>query len=51
MELDPATVVAEYNGAILRLEECDAYVLSENKRLELIRFVGGGKPYLFLQHV
>ena len=42
LELDPDTVVAECNGAIVRREEYEAYVLPENGRLELIRFVGGG---------
>ena len=42
MELDPATVVAECNGAIIMREEYETYVLPENGRLELIRFVGGG---------
>lgn len=42
LELNPDTVVAECNGTILRREEYEAYVLPENGRLELIRFVGGG---------
>ena len=42
LELNPDTVVAECNGAIVRREEYDEYVLPENGRLELIRFVGGG---------
>jgi len=42
LELDPDTVVAECNGAIIRRQEYEAYVLPENGRLELIRFVGGG---------
>ena len=42
LELNPDTVVAECNGAIVRREEYEAYVLPENGRLELIRFVGGG---------
>ena len=42
LELDPDTVVAECNGALVRYEEYEAYVLPENGRLELIRFVGGG---------
>jgi thiamine biosynthesis protein ThiS len=42
LELNPDTVVAECNGAIFRREEYETYVLPENGRLELIRFVGGG---------
>jgi thiamine biosynthesis protein ThiS len=42
LQLNPDTVVAECNGAIVRREEYEAYVLPENSRLELIRFVGGG---------
>jgi thiamine biosynthesis protein ThiS len=42
LELNPETVVAECNDAIVRREEYEAYVLPENGRLELIRFVGGG---------
>ena len=42
LELNPDTVVAECDGTIVRREEYDAYVLPENGRLELIRFVGGG---------
>ena len=42
LELNPDTVVAECNGAIVRREEYETYILPENGRLELIRFVGGG---------
>ena len=42
LELNPETVVADCNGAIVRREEFQTYVLPENGRLELIRFVGGG---------
>ena len=41
LELNPDTVVAECNSAIVRREEYETYVLPENGRLELIRFVGG----------
>jgi len=42
LELNPDTVVAECNGNIVGREEYDDFVLSENCRLELVRFVGGG---------
>jgi sulfur carrier protein len=42
LALNPDTVVAECNGAIVRPEEYETYVLPENGQLELIRFVGGG---------
>ena len=42
LDLNPDTVVAECNDAIVRPEEYETYVLPENARLELIRFVGGG---------
>ena len=42
LEVNPDTVVAECNGAIVRPEEYEAYVLPENGKVELIRFVGGG---------
>jgi thiamine biosynthesis protein ThiS len=42
LELNPDTVVAECDGAIVRREEYETYILPENGRLELIRFVGGG---------
>ena len=42
LELNPETVVAECNGAIVRPDEYETYVLPEKGRLELIRFVGGG---------
>jgi len=42
LEFNADAVVAECNGAIVRREEYEEYVLPENGRLELIRFVGGG---------
>jgi thiamine biosynthesis protein ThiS len=42
LELNPDTVVAECDGAIVRRDQYETYVLPENGRLELIRFVGGG---------
>lgn len=40
--VDPATVFAECNGVIVKPEEYDTFILPEDARLELIRFVGGG---------
>ena len=42
MNLNPDTVVAECDGRIVKREEYDNLVLSEETVLELIRFVGGG---------
>jgi len=42
MDLNPDTVVAECDGRIVKREEYDNLVLSEETVLELIRFVGGG---------
>ena len=42
MDLNPDTVVAECDGRIVKREEYDNLVLSEENVLELIRFVGGG---------
>ncbi len=39
---NPDTVFAECNGIIVKKEEYDSFVLPEDARLELIRFVGGG---------
>ncbi|MCA1764761.1 MAG: sulfur carrier protein ThiS [Desulfobulbaceae bacterium] len=42
LELNPDTVVAECNGAIVLREDYPDQQLSEGSVLELIRFVGGG---------
>ena len=42
MNLNLDTVVAECDGRIVKREEYDNLVLSEETVLELIRFVGGG---------
>ena len=42
MDLNPDTVVAECDGRIVKREEYDNLILSEENVLELIRFVGGG---------
>ena len=42
MNLNPDTVVAECDSRIVKREEYDNLVLSEETVLELIRFVGGG---------
>jgi sulfur carrier protein len=40
--LNPDTVVAEYDDRIIQRQDYDSLELSENSKLELIRFVGGG---------
>ncbi len=40
--IKPDTVFVECNGAILKKEDYDTFVLPEGAVLELIRFVGGG---------
>ena len=42
LALDPAHVVVERNGEILRREDFSATPLAEEDALEVIRFVGGG---------
>lgn len=42
LALDPAHVVVERNGEILRREDFSAEPLAEEDALEVIRFVGGG---------
>ncbi|MBU0485790.1 MAG: sulfur carrier protein ThiS [Proteobacteria bacterium] len=42
LDLNPNTVVAEYNGQIVRREDYADYIMEEGAILELIRFVGGG---------
>ena len=42
LELDPAHVVVEHNGEILRREDFPSTPLAEDDTLEIIRFVGGG---------
>lgn len=42
LELNPDTVVAECDTVIINRDQYEKYVLTENCRLELIRFVGGG---------
>jgi len=42
LDLDPATVVAEYNREIVKRDDYGSVVLEEGCELELIRFIGGG---------
>ncbi len=42
IELDPETVVAEYDGKIIKKDEYRSCILAEGGELELIRFIGGG---------
>ncbi|NLY43427.1 MAG: sulfur carrier protein ThiS [Clostridiaceae bacterium] len=40
--IDPNTVVVEYNGDIVKREEWANIFLNEDDVLEVVRFVGGG---------
>jgi thiamine biosynthesis protein ThiS len=42
LKLDPETVVAEVNGAIIPKENFSAAPLCAGDSVELVRFVGGG---------
>jgi len=42
LDLDPATVVAEYNREIVKRDDYGSGGLEEGCELELIRFIGGG---------
>jgi len=42
LDLNPDTVVVEYDGVILDRDAYDNRLLAEGAKLELIRFVGGG---------
>lgn len=42
LELDPDTVVAECDGAIILRQDYPDHRLTEGAVVELIRFVGGG---------
>ena len=41
-QLNPKTIVLEYNAAILREADWPYTQLKENDRVEIIQFVGGG---------
>ena len=40
--LEPASVIVEYNGELVKEEHWNEIVLKENDCLEVLRFVGGG---------
>ena len=42
LQLNPQTVVVECNKTIVQPDEYDGFVIPEDGRVELIRFVGGG---------
>ncbi len=42
IDFDPETVVAEYDGKIIKKDEYHSCILAEGGELELIRFIGGG---------
>ena len=40
--LNPSTVVVEYNGKVLKKEFWKEQSITENDRIEILNFVGGG---------
>lgn len=42
-QLDPTTLVVEHNLTIIPRERFDSLTLSDGDKVELIRFVGGGR--------
>jgi sulfur carrier protein len=42
IDLDPETVVVEYDGKIIKRDEYKTCILADGGELELIRFIGGG---------
>ncbi|HCC02951.1 MAG TPA: thiamine biosynthesis protein ThiS [Ruminococcaceae bacterium] len=40
--ISPQTVVAEYNGSIVQMNQFGTTLLHDGDSLELLRFVGGG---------
>lgn len=44
LELDPREVVVEVNRDIVRREALDETTLQAGDRVEIVRFVGGGRP-------
>jgi sulfur carrier protein len=40
--IDPAHIVTELNGNIVKKENYSTCILKENDTLEIVRFVGGG---------
>lgn len=42
LDLNPETVVVEYNNRILPRNEYDELLIEDGATLELVRFVGGG---------
>lgn len=43
LELDPAKVAVEHNGAIAPRARLAEFVLSDGDQLEIVHFVGGGE--------
>lgn len=42
LNLEPGTVVIEYNTVILAQDDYEATIIVDGSKIELIRFVGGG---------
>lgn len=40
--IDPAHVVVEVNGVIVKKEKFDEHMICNGDKLEILRFVGGG---------
>ncbi|WP_223191812.1 sulfur carrier protein ThiS [Propionispora hippei] len=41
-QLNPATIVIEFNGAVVASDSWPSLSMQENDKLEIITFVGGG---------
>lgn len=41
-KLNLDTVVIEYNSVVLKKDEVEKIILSDNDKLEILQFVGGG---------
>ncbi len=41
-QLNPATIVIEFNGAIVASDGWPSLIMQENDKMEIITFVGGG---------
>ena len=42
LKVEPATIVAEIDGKIIKREEFGQTAIREGQSIELVRFVGGG---------
>ncbi len=42
LNIEAATIVAEIDGKIIKRDDFDNTTVTENQKIELIRFIGGG---------